>query len=66
MELENRETFNITMMTLVNCMNDLMPLLQDENIFEVYINPDGINPDGKVWTDGFRGRECTRMVKSSK
>ena len=40
MESENRETFKITMMTLVNCMNDLMSLLQDENIFEVYINPD--------------------------
>ena len=45
------------MMTLVNCMGELLPLLQDDNIFEVYINP-----DGKVWTDGFRGRECTTMV----
>ena len=60
MESENQETFKITMMTLTNCMNDLMPLLQDENIFEVYINP-----DGKVWTDGFRGRECTGMVMSA-
>ena len=60
MELENRETFQITMMTLVNCMNDLMPLLQDENIFEVYINP-----DGKVWTDSFRGREFTGMKVSA-
>ena len=60
MELENRETFQITMMTLVNCMNDLMPLLQDENIFEVYINP-----DGKVWTDSFRGREFTGMIVSA-
>ena len=25
MELENRETFQITMMTLVNCLNELMP-----------------------------------------
>ena len=57
MEIENRETFEITMMTLVNCMNEILPLLQDEEIFEVYINP-----DGKVWTDSFRGRECTEII----
>ena len=60
METENNETFKITLMTLVNCMNEIMPLLQDENIFEVYINP-----DGKIWTDSFRGRENTGMVMSS-
>ena len=41
-------------------MNNLMPLLQDEEVFEVYINP-----DGKIWTDGFRGRECTKKVMSA-
>ena len=60
MEIENRETFEITMMTLVNCMCEIMPLLQDESIFEVYINP-----DGKVWTDSFRGRKCTEIKMSS-
>ena len=30
--------------------------MQDENVFEVYINP-----DGKVWTDSFRGREYTNV-----
>ena len=37
-----------------------MSLLKDESIFEVYINP-----DGKVWTDGFRGRECTEIRMSA-
>ena len=60
MEIENRETFEITMMTLVNCMSEILPLLQDEEIFEVYINP-----DGKVWTDSFRGRECTEIILSA-
>ena len=60
MEIENGETFQITMMTLVNCMNDLMPLLKDDSVFEVYINP-----DGKIWTDSFRGRECTGMAMSA-
>ena len=41
MEIENLETFQITLMTLVNCLSELLPLLQDENIFEVYVNPDG-------------------------
>ncbi len=41
MEIENKETFQITLMTLVNCMSELLPLLQDEEVFEVYINPDG-------------------------
>ena len=54
MEAENRETYKITVMTLVNCMGEILPLLQDEAVFEVYVNP-----DGKVWTDGFRGREWT-------
>ena len=60
MEQDNNETFEITMMTLANCMSEIMPLLQDESVFEVYINP-----DGKVWTDGFRGRECTEIKMSA-
>ncbi len=60
MEIENRETFEITMMTLVNCMSEIMSLLQDESVFEVYINP-----DGKVWTDSYRGRECTEKILSA-
>ena len=60
MEPDNNETFEITMNTLANCMSEIMPFLQDENVFEVYINP-----DGKVWTDGFRGRECTEIKMSA-
>ena len=52
--MENQETFKIMLMTLVNCMNEILPMLQDENIFEIYINA-----DGKVWTDSFEGRKCT-------
>lgn len=54
METLNNETFKITMLTLVNCMSEIMPMLKDEKIFEVYINP-----DGKVWTDGLSGRKST-------
>lgn len=57
METANKETYKITVMTLVNCMSEILPLLQDETVFEVYVNP-----DGKVWTDGFRGRECTGIT----
>lgn len=60
METENNETFKITMMTLVNCMNEILPFLKDERIFEVYINP-----DGKVWTDGLNGRQCTEITLNS-
>lgn len=60
MEQDNRETFEITMNTLANCMSEIMPLLQEESIFEVYINP-----DGKVWTDGFQGRKCTKIEMSA-
>ena len=60
METENNETFKITMMTLVNCMNEILPFLKDEKIFEVYINP-----DGKVWTDGLNGRQCTEVTLTS-
>lgn len=56
----NKETFEITLMTLVNCMNEILPFLKDDKIFEVYINP-----DGRVWTDSFNGRECTYVVMSS-
>ena len=52
--MENQETFKITLMTLVNCMNEILPMLRDENIFEIYINA-----DGKVWTDSFEGRKYT-------
>lgn len=41
--------FEITMNTLASCLDKIIPLLKDENIFEVYVNP-----DGKIWTDGYR------------
>lgn len=60
MEIEDRETFEITMKTLINCMSEILPMLQDESVFEVYINP-----DGKIWTDGYRGRECIEKILSA-
>ena len=48
--------FEITMNTLASCLDKIIPLLKDENIFEVYVNP-----DGKIWTDGYRGRENTGL-----
>lgn len=59
MDTANNETFKITMMTLVNCMSEILQFLQDEKIFEVYINP-----DGKVWTNGLNGRKCTEIILS--
>ena len=59
MDTANNETFKITMMTLVNCMSEILQFLQDEKIFEVYINP-----DGKVWTDSLNGRKCTEIILS--
>lgn len=50
----SEKRFEITMNTLASCLDKIIPLLQDENIFEVYVNP-----DGKIWTDGYRGRENT-------
>ena len=41
-------------------MDKIIPLLQDENIFEVYVNP-----DGKIWTDGYDGRKNTGLKISS-
>lgn len=44
MELVNKETFDITMATLWQCLEKIMPLLQRGDVYEVYLNP-----DGKVW-----------------
>ena len=41
-------------------MDKLIPLLQDEEIFEVYINP-----DGKVWTDGYKGRQFSGFTMTA-
>ena len=41
-------------------MDKLIPLLQNEEIFEVYINP-----DGKVWTDGYKGRQFSGLMMSA-
>ena len=54
------KTFQITMNTLAACMDKLIPLLQDEGIFEVYINP-----DGKVWTDGYKGRQFSGLMMTA-
>ena len=49
-------TFDITISTLTDGMKQILPFLQDDEIFEVYINP-----DGKIWTDGFKGRKFTGL-----
>ncbi len=53
--MANQESYKITEKTLVNCLNEILTL-QDETVFEVYVNA-----DGKVWTDGFCGRELTGL-----
>ena len=42
----NSERYNITMDALITSMKAIMPFMQDKNVFEVYVNP-----DGKIWTD---------------
>lgn len=56
----SEKKFEITMNTLASCLDKIIPLLKDEEIFEVYVNP-----DGKIWTDGYRGRENTGLKISS-
>lgn len=51
----NSERYNITMDALITSMKAIMPFMQDKNVFEVYVNP-----DGKIWTDSFdKGRSYT-------
>ncbi len=57
MTVENERTYSITLTTLATCMEDIMPFLRDDTVFEVYVNP-----DGKVWQDSFRGREYTGVT----
>lgn len=55
--VEHEETFRITMNTLASCMEPIMPYLQDNSVFEVYANT-----DGKIWTDGYKGRKFTGLI----
>lgn len=49
------ERYNITMDALITSMRMIMPYMQDKNVFEVYVNP-----DGKIWTDSLgKGRSFT-------
>lgn len=49
------ERYNITMDALITSMRAIMPYMQDKNVFEVYVNP-----DGKIWTDSLgKGRTFT-------
>ena len=57
MTTENEKTFSITLTTLATCMDAILPILRDETVFEVYVNP-----DGKVWQDSFKGREFTGVT----
>ena len=51
----NSERYNITMDALITSMKAIMPFMQDKNVFEVYVNP-----DGKIWTDSLgKGRAYT-------
>ena len=51
----NSERYNITMDALITSMKAIMPFMQDKNVFEVYVNP-----DGKIWTDSLdKGRSYT-------
>ena len=53
--LRENERYNITMDALITSMQPIMPFLQDKEVFEVYINP-----NGKIWTDGLaKGRDFT-------
>lgn len=53
-----KESYAITLDTLMTVMGPLMPFMQDPNVFEVYVNP-----DGKVWTDTLgKGRTYSGMT----
>ena len=53
--LRENERYNITMDALITSMQPIMPFLQDKEVFEVYVNP-----NGKIWTDGLaKGRDFT-------
>ena len=55
MDLQNKETYEITLATLIECMERIMPLMQREDIYEIYLNP-----DGKVWVmSNATGKERT-------
>ena len=58
--MTDNETFEITMNTLAACMDKIILFLQDDTIFEVYVNP-----DGKIWTDSYRGREFTGLTMTA-
>lgn len=60
MEKEENQSFQITMDTLANAMQDILPFMQDKLVFEVYINP-----DGKVWIDTLGKGRCYSGVKLS-
>lgn len=49
------ERYKITMDGLITSMKDILPYMQDPNVFEVYVNP-----DHKIWTDTLgKGRTFT-------
>ena len=55
MTSKKNERYNITMDALLTSMKDIMPYMQDDKVFEVYVNP-----DCKIWTDSLNvGRSYT-------
>ena len=57
MDLTNRESYTITMNTLLASMSAIIPLMQRDDIYEVYVNP-----DGRVWCmSNYTGKERTEI-----
>lgn len=60
MELVHEESQTILMNSTLQCMNKLIPLLQQKDIYEVYLNP-----DHRVWTlSNSKGKELTDILVS--
>ena len=58
MELANQEVYEITLNTLMASMDAIIPLMQRDDIYEVYVNP-----DGRVWCLSNRtGKERTDII----
>ena len=61
MSMDNSATYEITMNTLFSSLMPIMRYMQDDKIFEVYVNSD----DGIVRIDGYEGREETGVYMSA-
>lgn len=58
MELIHEESQNILMSSTIQCMDKIIPLLQQKDIYEVYLNP-----DHRIWTlSNSKGKEMTDIT----